>query len=231
MTSKKGTIFYHNWRPALKKLSRAQRGDILMAILDFDADGIVPDSLDPMTDLAFTNFVEVVKMDREKYEAACEKKAEYYRKKKAEKEEKTIEDYSVLQNTIEDYRTLSDIDIEKDIDIEIDKEMEMEKDIDKDIDSRISTIIREWNYRKYKKAAITGIPFGQKRYNDTFTCIAQYGFGPFMDEIRQLDSNAFFESWHPSYDWFCNPNNFVKVMEGNYREKRKDPNEIDWEAL
>ena len=82
MTSKKATLFYHNWRPALRLLSYEQIGRITMALLDFDADDKVPDLEDPYASFAFANFAEVVKMDREKYDNACEKRAAYYRKKK-----------------------------------------------------------------------------------------------------------------------------------------------------
>ena len=216
---KKTTIFYHDWIELFEKLDPAEVGELTMALLRLDSGQGQTAFREKHMDLLFTDLARTVTRNREAYNRTCEKKAEYYRKKK--------EKDSTLQSTIEDYSPLHHIDSDIENDIDIDSG----SGSDSDIDGKIRTIIREWNYRKYKKAAITGIPFGQKRYNDTFTCITQYGFGPFMDEIRQLDTNAFFESWHPSYDWFCNPNNFVKVMEGNYREKRKDPNEIDWEAL
>lgn len=225
MTGKKATLFYHNWLPTFRKLTLKQVGELAIALLEYDAEGKNPEFSDPLTDLAFTNFAEVVRMDREKYEQRVEANRLNGKKggapignRNALKQPKTTENNPKQPKQ-------ADIDI--DIGIDIDTDMEMEKDID----NKIRTIIREWNFRKLKKAAITGIPFGQKRYNDTFTCIAQHGYGRFMDEIRQLDQNAFFEDWHPSYDWFCNPNNFLKVMEGNYRDKKKDPNEIDWEAL
>ena len=65
----------------------------------------------------------------------------------------------------------------------------------------------------------------QRRWNDTFICIHDYGFDSFLDEIKRLDDNGWFREWQPTYDWFCNPNNFLKVYEGNYRDGKKQYDE------
>lgn len=247
-TNKKSTLFYHNWLPSLRKLTKAQAGEVLIALLEFDAEGKEPHFDDPMTDLAFTNYVEVVKMNRQKYDLSCERKAEYQRKKKAEKEQNSIEDHTTLYNSIEQYTTLSDIDIDTDTDkdmdmdkdIDIAMEMEMEMEIDKDIeenaasptaDEQISSILQAWNSQKLIQSKVDRIAFGTRRWNNTFLCIAEYGFNGFMDTIMDLDNNAYFHQWHPTYDWFCDPNNFVKVWDGNYKQPIRKAGEIDWEAL
>lgn len=97
-------------------------------------------------------------------------------------------------------------------------------------DEIIHRVIESWNRQKNIRTTIDRIAPLSKRYNDTFLCIAQFGYETFLYEILSLDNNHFFEEWQPSYDWFCDPNNFNKVYDGNYRNKT-GKKEIDWENL
>ena len=182
--------------------------------------------------LVFSPFEEQTNFHRGRYIEECEKKAEYQRKKKAEKE---AQQYTTVYNSIQEYTTQHDKDKDKDKEKEKEKEEEKEKEKEKDIFNysadEFDRILSAWNSQTFIKAKIDRIPFGSRRYDNTQLCIVEYGFSTFLEEILNLDNNAFFKDWHPSYDWFSNPNNFMKVRDGNYREKRKDPNEIDWEAL
>ena len=86
-----------------------------------------------------------------------------------------------------------------------------------DEDGRIAEIIKSWNAQKNIRTTIDRILPLSKRYNDTFLTISQFGYDTFIYQILSLDNNQFFEEWKPSYDWFCQPNNFNKVFDGNYR--------------
>lgn len=102
-------------------------------------------------------------------------------------------------------------------------------------DEMMNKIISAWNERRCIRTMIDRIPPLGRRYSDTFLCIAQFGFEAFMNEIEHLDDNKFFDEWHPTYDWFCNPNNFNKVYDGNYKQGK--PKEVDkhskefWDSL
>ena len=82
----------------------------------------------------------------------------------------------------------------------------------------------------------TGITGLEKRYNDIMLCIQQFGYERFLYEILSLDNNKFFEQWKPNFDWFVDPNNFLKVTEGTYRFATKKE-EVDkyskeyWDSL
>lgn len=84
-------------------------------------------------------------------------------------------------------------------------------------DEMIAEIIKSWNAQKNIRTTIDRILPLSKRYNDTFLTISQFGYDTFIYQILSLDNNQFFEEWKPSYDWFCQPNNFNKVFDGNYR--------------
>ena len=102
-------------------------------------------------------------------------------------------------------------------------------------DEMIHYIIKSWNAQKNIRTTIDRIVPMSKRYNDTFLTISQFGYDAFIYQILCLDQNAFFEQWQPFYDWFCDPNNFIKVYEGNYRSGK--PKEVDrntqeyWDSL
>ena len=103
-------------------------------------------------------------------------------------------------------------------------------------DEMIHNIIESWNRQKNIKVTIDRIAPMSKRYNDTFLTISQFGYDAFLYQICSLDNNQFFEQWKPSYDWFCDPNNFNKVYDGNYRFATKKE-ELDkyskeyWDSL
>lgn len=88
-------------------------------------------------------------------------------------------------------------------------------------ESRISVIINAWNSQKHTRTKIESIPFGTKRFTNTQLCVSMYGFDRFVAEIQNLDGNSFFQTWQPTYEWFCDPNKFLNVLEGKYRNGRE----------
>lgn len=86
-------------------------------------------------------------------------------------------------------------------------------------DEMFREIIETWNSQSNVKAKLTKIPVLSKRYSNTLLTIKEHGFEPFLDAIRGIDGTEFFGQWQPTYDWFSEPNNFLKVIEGNYKDK------------
>ena len=105
------------------------------------------------------------------------------------------------------------------------------------IDDQIAMTIEAWNSNKHIRTTIDRIPFGTKRYDHMMLTIAQFGWEKFIDEIRSLDSNKFFEEWQPGFDWIADPNNFMKLCEGNYRSGKQKEAVVDkyskeyWDSL
>lgn len=224
---KTSTIFYHDWLTVFEKMERAEVGDMVIALLKFDATGETPVFKDRMMDIIFADLSRFVKSNREAYEQTCERR----RVQKGTKGTLSIQKDTKDTLSTQEYTKVPDKEKDKENDNDKEKEKEKEKDIYSVSANEYDRILSAWNSQTFIKAKIDRIPFGSRRYDNTQLCIAEYGFSTFIEEILNLDNNAFFNDWHPSYDWFSNPNNFMKVRDGNYREKRKDPNEIDWEAL
>lgn len=124
------------------------------------------------------------------------------------------------------------VDVDK---ISIDKnrldKSRVEEDAEPTIDEQITLTIEAWNANKNIKATIDKIPFGMRRYNNMMLCIAQFGWDTFIEEIRSLDANGFFAEWKPGFDWVVDPNNFMKISDGNYKHNDKQTGDASKEWL
>lgn len=128
-------------------------------------------------------------------------------------------------------KTLSDIDKGLDIDIEldIDKEKDNNLIVSKDTirQTDVRRVIEEWNkLQDVGIAPIRDIKPTSKRCQMLKGRIREYGMDDLlkaMDNIRHSDflrgENK--NGWMITFDWFVRPNNFLKVLEGNYNGDRK----------
>jgi len=99
------------------------------------------------------------------------------------------------------------------------------------IDDKLKYILNAFNGNQHIKATVQKIPFMSKRYNDLMLSIETYGFEEVLEAIQNLDSNEFFRSWKPSFDWVVNPNNMIKIIEGNYKHNDKQTGDASKEWL
>ena len=126
-------------------------------------------------------------------------------------------------------KTLSDID--KGLDIELDKDKEKDNNliVSKDTirQTDVRRVIEEWNkLQDVGIAPISDIKPASKRCQMLKGRIREYGMDDLlkaMDNIRHSDflrgENK--NGWMITFDWFVKPNNFLKVLEGNYNGDRK----------
>lgn len=112
-------------------------------------------------------------------------------------------------------------DIERDIDIDIEEEIDIERDnsISKDIlvPKNLVPIQDAWNSLGLSKInSIKG-----NRLNLLKARIKEYGFETVLQAIEKVRESNFLKGqnrngWTIVFDWFIKPNNFPKVLEGNY---------------
>lgn len=126
-------------------------------------------------------------------------------------------------------KTLSDID--KGLDIELDKDIDKDNNliVSKDTirQTDVRRVIEEWNkLQDVGIAPIRDIKPASKRCQMLKGRIREYGMNDLlkaMDNIRHSDflrgENK--NGWMITFDWFVKPNNFLKVLEGNYNGDRK----------
>lgn len=117
------------------------------------------------------------------------------------------------------------------IDIDIDKEIEIrDRDRDRDRDkksmnsSQINQIINLWNSLDGNIPKITALNTGTKRYKLLNARINEYGLDNVIKAIKNIRQSRFLQGYVNdfaiTFDWFVRPNNFIKVLEGNYTDKQ-----------
>lgn len=97
--------------------------------------------------------------------------------------------------------------------------------ISKDIVSCTKTVqqvIDAWNELKLRK--VVGIKSGTNRQKLLNARIKEYGIENVLKAISNIQNSSFLKgqnnkSWVITFDWFIKPNNFIKVLEGNYGEQ------------
>lgn len=133
------------------------------------------------------------------------------------------------------------------------EELEEELDIDIDTTTRttltkkdINLIIEEWN--KLELQNLRSINSNTKRHTSLKARIKEYSLEEVVQAIKSINESSFLKGqnnrgWTITFDWLVKPNNFVKVIEGNYLDKgdsnganttgngkKNNEDEIDWAA-
>lgn len=93
----------------------------------------------------------------------------------------------------------------------------------------ISAIINTWNQLEpYGIKMIYRINQGSKRYTSLTKLINQFGEEKVIDGIDKVKVSEFLQGktdarFSLNFDWFINPDNFEKILDGKYTEKFKKP--------
>ena len=126
----------------------------------------------------------------------------------------------------------TEIEIEKEIEIDIEIEVE---DINKPPFTLKDKefIINEWNKLDKNIPTIIKLNSGTKRYDSLNARVNDYGIEKIKEAIKNINKSSFLKGknnrgWVITFDWFCKPNNFIKVLEGNYTDKNLK-NKTDFE--
>ena len=110
---------------------------------------------------------------------------------------------------------------EKERDLDLDKEKE--KDTINSISStEVQQIINTWNSLGLQN--IKFIKNNTNRYKMLNARIKEYGIDTFLQAINNIKNSSFLKgqnnrNWTITFDWLIKPNNFIKVLEGNYDDK------------
>lgn len=122
--------------------------------------------------------------------------------------------------------------------IEIDKDKEIEirdRDTEKKSmnSSQINQIINLWNSLDSNIPKITALNTGTKRYKLLNARINEYGLDDVIKAIKNIRQSRFLQGYVNdfaiTFDWFVRPNNFIKVLEGNYTDKQSQESKREQE--
>lgn len=89
--------------------------------------------------------------------------------------------------------------------------------------THVRQIVAEWNtLSAYGIKQVSKIDSGSKRYSCLMARVKQYGYEDVIKAIDNIRHSDFLQGkhggrqWQITFDWFVLPNNFPKVLEGNY---------------
>lgn len=100
----------------------------------------------------------------------------------------------------------------------------VKNDKNNNISSSVSQIVTEWNtLTQYGIKPVSRLSAGTKRYDSLTARIKQYGLTDVLNAIDNIRHSDFLQGkvngnrqWVITFDWFVLPNNFPKVLEGQY---------------
>ncbi|MCR6516298.1 phage replisome organizer N-terminal domain-containing protein [Clostridium sp. LY3-2] len=152
-----------------------------------------------------------------------ERQKEYMRERRAKQKQLTDKN-SKANSKANGKANVSSLEGEREEEREGDKE-----NISKDIlcSTYVQRLIKKWNSIGLSSTLKT-INAGTNRYKMLKARIRQYSEEEIINAIDEVQKSDFLmgriKEFEITFDWFIKPNNFTKVLEGNYRNKGGKPN-------
>lgn len=86
-------------------------------------------------------------------------------------------------------------------------------------------LIQKWNELPDAISKISTLKKDTQRYKMLSQRINEYGLDKILEAIDKIKQSSFLlgqnkSGWTITFEWFVRPNNFVKVLEGNYIDKK-----------
>lgn len=93
------------------------------------------------------------------------------------------------------------------------------------IDKLFVPLIQKWNELPDTISKISTLKKDTQRFKMLSQRINEYGTGKVLEAIEQIKRSSFLlgkndRGWTITFEWFVKPNNFIKVLEGNYIDKK-----------
>ena len=114
-----------------------------------------------------------------------------------------------------------------------DKTIKAEKASDVPADS-VKRALEMWNgLEEYGFKPVSRITPSSQRYKSLMARVREYTIDGYAKAIENVKKSSYLrknaDSWF-NFDWFVKPNNFLKVLDGNYLspEDRIDKEEVNW---
>lgn len=215
---------YHVYREKVAKLSDQEVGRLFRALMKYSETG-EPQELAGRESVAFDFIAVDIDKAKEKYKEMCKKNQDNAKSGAGERKRSpaTVTDCKrplaiVPKEEIkEEYKDLSD-----------DKSKSIPDGIDRCTARQMQPVIDAWN-----TLGLQQIKLGEStttRYRQLKARIKSYGLDGVISAIEKIKTSSFLQgdntrNWVISFDWFIKPNNFPKVLEGNYDE-RKQPESL-----
>lgn len=111
--------------------------------------------------------------------------------------------------------------------------LELGKGSNKAISSKeIEKIIETWNNLKLSKI----IKIKNDRLKSLNARVKEYNIKEVIKAIESIENSSFLKGdndrkWVVTFDWVVKPNNFIKLLEGNYLDRKEDKNENSYDFI
>lgn len=103
----------------------------------------------------------------------------------------------------------------------------------------VRRVVDKWNeLEKYGIASIKKLSSSSNRYRMLNARIKQFSLDDVLTAIENIKDSSFLQGksdsrrpWVITFDWFVKPNNFPKVLEGQYSDKKDGQNRSDQKSV
>lgn len=92
-------------------------------------------------------------------------------------------------------------------------------------DKLFAPLIERWNELPDTISKISTLKKDTQRFKMLSQRVSEYGADKVLEAIEQIKRSSFLlgqnnSGWTITFEWFVRPNNFIKVLEGNYIDKK-----------
>lgn len=229
---KKSFIMHEEWLSMFAALPDADAGAIIKAMIKYTTTGSAGD-VQPLHGGILAMLIEGYEKDTARYMETCERNRENVRKRW---EQRNTTVYDRIQSNTNEYETIRNhTDKDKDKEKDLDKDKEKDKDIQKKgakapKKDSAREYVDAWNSYENRGSIPRINDITGRRLSALNARIKEHGRDMVLECIAILFASAFLRGenrnkWAASFDWFVKPDNFRKVMEGNYTDKQKETQE------
>jgi len=215
---------YYNYYEKTKRLDDEQLGRLFRALMQYAATGELIEPIGPEA-LAFDFIAEDIKKSKEAYAEKC-----LINRQNIEKRWNTNVSDRIKANT-KNTNENEPILIEEN---KIEENKTEQNNSIKEAKASLcyAPVVDAWNSLPEGIAKINGIVKESTREKLLTKRIRDYSMDSVMDAIEKVRQSKFLQGvnnkgWSITFDWFVKPNNFQKVLDGNYDERGPKHNETD----
>ena len=193
--------------------------ELIIAIIRFDMTGEEPTISDDGVEFVWESVIRPqLEENIQKYKEVSKARTDAVNNRYKQTNTKVTNEYKSKQS--ENLNTfVTDYDDDVDVDIDINKKEEVEEE---KTPQKYQPILEAWN-----NLPVTNIRIiSGKRLQMLKSRIKQYSFDDVLKAIQTIHNSPFLlgdnrRKWQITFDWFILPNNFPKVLEGNYLPKEE----------
>lgn len=231
MGNKNSFVLFKDYEEDFEALTDAQAGQVIKAIFALVNGKDIPE-LDGESAILFRIIRRQIQRTDEAYQEKCRKNTESIKKRWAAKKDirtNTNEYERIGSNTNVKNVIHPDPDPVPDPDPEHEKKEESINTLSekrRDIDE----ILDRWNTLPDPIPKTRKLVSGSKRQGMLNQRLEDYGKDTILDAIEMVRQSDFLcgktSNWRITFDWFIAPNNFIKVIEGNYNNSGRDASKV-----